>query len=543
MKLQYKLMLLICSLLFIVVVAIGSQFQMMQANSLKEQTGLRALHVAETVAAMPDLREAFSQPQPWKIIQPIAEKVRIKTGAEFVVVGNREGVRYSHPVPERIGKGMVGGDNQPVLEGHSIISEAQGSLGRSLRGKAPIFDDQGKVIGIVSVGFMIEDIEQEAVASRQKIMLLAAITLLIGILGAMLIAYSVKRSIFGLEPKEISRLYQEKWAILESIREGILAINTQGIITMANQTAVKLIGYPEKTDITGWSILDIIPNSRLIEVTRAGVAEYDQQMVIGDNVVVVNRLPILDHKGRIIGAVSSFRSKSELYRLTEEVTQVRKYAEALRAQTHEFSNKLYMISGLIQLESYQEAIEIITRESNVQQNLIQFIMKEIPDPMIGGLLIGKFNRANELKVNFMIDRESTFRDIPKSIDRNDVVTIIGNLLDNAMDAVMESTSTDKQVSAFFTDIGDDLIIEVEDNGVGIPEEDAEKIFELGYSTKGKHDRGFGLALVKQAISQLQGYITFSRNTSGTGGTLFTVVIPKQAGKDGDLKYAGGTIST
>ncbi len=538
MKLQYKLMLLICSLLFIVILVIGFISQIMQANTLKEQIGLRALNVAETVAAIPEIREAFRQPEPSRIIQPIAERVRIKTGAQFVVVGNREGVRYSHPIPDRIGKGMVGGDNQPVLAGHSIISEADGSLGRSLRGKAPILDDQGKVIGIVSVGFLIEDIEQEAIPSRQKIILIGAVTLLVGIIGAMLIAYSVKRSIFGLEPKEISRLYQEKEAILESIREGILAINTQGIITMANQTALKIIGCSEEADITGKSILDIIPNSRLLEVTRSGKAEYDQEMVIGDNVVVVNRLPILDHKSRIIGAVSSFRNKSELYRLTEEVTQVRKYAEALRAQTHEFSNKLYMISGLIQLESYQEAVEIITQESNVQQNLIQFIMKEIPDPMIGGLLIGKFNRANELKVSLTIDRESTFRDIPKHLDRNSLVTIIGNLLDNAMDAVLESDSSEKQVTAFFTDLGDDLIIEIEDNGIGIRDEDADKIFELGYSTKGQHDRGYGLALVKQAVTQLQGYVTFSRSSTGMGGTLFTAVIPKHVEKESDQKHAG-----
>ncbi|MGC5326753.1 ATP-binding protein [Brevibacillus sp. SYSU BS000544] len=537
MKLQYKLMLLICSLLFIVIVAIGAISQIMQARALKEQIGLRALNVAVTVASIPEIKNAFSQREPWTVIQPIAEKVRLRTGAEFVVVGNREGIRYSHPIFERIGKEMVGGDNHPVLAGQSIISEAEGSMGRSLRGKAPILDDDGNVIGIVSVGFLIRNIENEAIYSLHRLILFGTAMLVLGISGAILIAYNVKRSIFGLEPTEISRLYQEKFAILESIREGIIAVNTKGTITLANQTAVKLLGLAEGTDITGKSIADFIPTSRMLEVTQSGKAEFDQELVLGDNVVVVNRLPIYDHKSRIIGAVSSFRSKSELYRLTEEVTQVRKYAEALRAQTHEFSNKLYMISGLIQLESYQEALDVITQESNVQQNLIQFIMKEIPDPMIGGLLIGKFNRAQELKVNLIIDRESSLRDVPKGLDRNAMVTIIGNLLDNAMDAVLETDHLEKVVTIFFTDLGDDLIIEVGDNGKGIREEAADKIFELGYSTKNGLDRGFGLALLKKAVSQLQGYVTFSRNTLGTG-TLFTVVIPKHAGKEGDPKHAG-----
>ena len=183
-----------------------------------------------------------------------------------------------------------------------------------------------------------------------------------------------------------------------------------------------------------------------------------------------------------------------------------------------------MISGLIQLESYQEAIELITRESDIHQNLFQFIMKEIPDPMIGGLLIGKFNRASELKVQLEIDRESSFKDVPDSVDRSSLVTIIGNLIDNAMEATFENALPTKDVKVFFTDLGEDLIIEVEDNGCGISEEQAAAIFEMGFSTKSEENRGFGLALVKQAIERLGGYITFNRGTDV--GTVFTVAIPK-----------------
>jgi two-component system, CitB family, sensor kinase len=187
-----------------------------------------------------------------------------------------------------------------------------------------------------------------------------------------------------LEPEEIGRLYQEKRAILESIREGVVSIDSHGIITMANQTACHMFGLSDGFDLSGQHIEAVAPNLSLLTVVRTGRPVFDQQIIIANQDVVANTLPVLDQRGRVIGAVSSFRNKSELNRLIEELSQVREYAEALRAQTHEYSNKLYTISGLIQLESYREAIEFITHESGVHQNLLQFVMKEIPDPLIGG---------------------------------------------------------------------------------------------------------------------------------------------------------------
>lgn len=525
MRLHHKLILLIGSLLFSVVIIMGAIFHDMEVKMIKEQIGQRALTLAETIASTPEVQKAFDSSDPSKIIQPFAENIRKKTGAEFIVVGNREGIRYSHPIPERLGRKMVGGDNGEVLKGKPIISEAVGSLGPSLRGKAPVFNEEKQVIGVVSVGFSISDIEEMTDVYRNRIIWFALLILMVGAFCAMMIAYGVDKALFGLKPKEIGRLYMEKQAILESIREGLIAVNAQGHITMINHTALEFLDLEEGSPVLGKKIFDVVPNSRLLEVIRTGQAEYDQEMMIGENIVVANRLPVCSDDAGVIGAVASFRNKSELYRLTEELSQVKRYAEALRAQTHEYSNKLYMISGLIQLESYQEAIELITRESDIHQNLFQFIMKEIPDPMIGGLLIGKFNRASELKVQLEIDRESSFKDVPHSVDRSSLVTIIGNLIDNAMEATFENALQAKSVKVFFTDLGEDLIIEVEDNGSGISEEEAEHIFDFGFSTKSKENRGFGLALVKQAIDRLGGYITFDRGD--TTGTVFTVAIPKQ----------------
>lgn len=525
MKLQTKLILLICLLILVVILLIGVLFEDILTDSVEEQIGQKALKVAETVALIPEIRNAFAEPEPWKTIQPIVEDIRGIIEAEYIVIGNELGIRYSHPIVERIGKEMVGGDNGPVLEGRSIISHAVGSMGPALRGKTPIFDDQGQVIGIVSVGFLMEDILAIEHKYRMEFIITLSITVLLAIVGSVLIARSVKKAIFGLEPNEIGRLYQEKEVILESIREGILAVNREGYITMANQTSYSILGLPEGTDLQGKYITEVLQNSRLPEVLKTGKSEYDQEMLIGDREVVVNRIPILDRQQQVIGAVSSFRYKSELYRLTQELSQVKSYAEALRAITHEHSNKLYLISGLLQLGSHQEAIDLITHESGVHQSLLHFIMREIPDPMIGGILIGKFNRAKELRVQLEINRESSFRDLPASIDRSDLVTILGNLIDNAMEAVLEANTQHKGVTVFLTDLGADLIIEIEDTGQGIPEDIGEAIFEYGFSTKETENRGVGLHLVKRAVEKLNGYLTY---TSGSdGGTFFTVAIPKK----------------
>lgn len=526
MRFQSKLILVICTLLLCVIAILGCSFEYMLANALKKEIGTRALHVAETVAAMPEIKRAFSDSVPSRTIAPLAEKIRRETHADFVTVGNREGIRYSHPIPERIGKKMQGGDNQPVFAGQSIVSETTGSLGPALRGKAPIFNEAGQVIGVVSVGFLLEDVQKTIHSYRDKIFAIGLIALALGVIGTLWIARSVKQAIFGLEPSQIGQLYQEKQAILESIREGIVAVNASGTITMANQTALQLLGLDSSKEITGKPADEILDSFRLLEVLKAGRAIVDQETWMAGHVLVVNCVPILDAHNQIVGAVASFRDKSELYRVIEELSRVKEYAEALRAQTHEYSNKLYLISGLIQLESYREAIEFITRETDVHVNHTRFIMREIPDPIIGGLLLGKLNRASELKVKLEIDRESSFRDIPAWIDRHHLITIMGNLVDNALEAVLAPGAFAREVNVFLTDIGEVLLFEVEDRGPGIPDEHAARLFELGFSTKAQKNHGFGLALVKQAVEQLNGHVSHTPNPDG--GTIFTVVIPKEA---------------
>lgn len=523
MRLQTKLMLLICTLLTIVIVAITMTFQQLWITSLKRQIGTEALHLAKTIAAMKEIRNAFDSKRPTDIVLPIVESIRVDTSAEFIVVGDRNGIRIAHPLADRIGKPMVGGDNEPVFNGQAIISEAHGSMGPSLRGKAPIYNEQGALVGVVSVGFLMEEIFADASPYQIRIVLIALIVLGVGIVGSIFITRNVKRSIHGLEPEQIGRLYQEKETVLESVREGIIAVNKQGYITIMNQAAFELMGIRERR-LTGTHITSIFPKTQLIDVIDTGISQHDVDMKIGDRMLLTNRVPILNEEQRVIGAVASFRNKSDLYQLTEQLSQLRNYADGLRAQTHEYSNTLHLIAGLIHLESYQEALDVISKESDIHQSFVQFIMQEISEPIVGGLLIGKFNRANEVGVQLYIDPSSSFKHVPEHIDRYKLVTIVGNLIDNAIEAV-QSVEGDKQIFVTLTDWGKEIMIEVEDTGAGIPDEVGERIFSLGFTTKIGEHRGFGLVLVKESVEDLNGVMMY-QTKEDKQGTVFTIVIPK-----------------
>ncbi|MGE6718769.1 ATP-binding protein [Peribacillus frigoritolerans] len=527
MRLHTKLMLGICTLIILMGGIFEVIFINILENNLKQETGEKALSVAQTISLLPEIKQAFRTDHPSVMIQPIAERIRRQIDAEFIVIGDENETRLSHPNPDLIGKKMVGGDNAEVWDGKSIITESTGTLGPSIRGKSPIIANE-KVIGVVSVGYLQDDIEKEVSSIQRKIVLIISFILIGGLLVAFFISFNIKKAILGLEPKEIAWMFQEKHAILESIHEGIIAIDVHGKITVVNETAHKILHIPKDVMLRGQKIEEVITHTHLLDVVSTARAEYDQEFMIDGEVFLASRIPILNGQGEIIGAVASLRNKSELSNLLQELSHVKAYAEGLRAQTHEYSNRLYTLLGLIQLGSYKEAMDFISKEVDVTQGFIHFLMKEVPDPIIAGFILGKVSLASELKIDFTIDRESSFKDIPSEIDRDLLVTIIGNLINNAFEAVRENEREEKRVSLFVTDLGKELIIEVEDNGKGMSSEVTELIFRNGFTTKSHQtNSGIGLSLVQEAIDGLGGYITFS--TKEGEYTIFTVAIPKDRG--------------
>ncbi|SHI95504.1 two-component system, CitB family, sensor histidine kinase DcuS [Malonomonas rubra DSM 5091] len=519
-RLQAKLSLLVTALLILLVSLIGALFSDSAEKLLREQIGKKALEVAQSVAINQQIRQGL-RARDADMVQPVAEAIRQATGAEYVVVGDNNEIRFSHPDPENIGKRFVGGDLGPALrEGRSYASEAVGTLGPSLRGIVPIRGDDGDVVGFVAVGYLISNIESMIQDKRMEIFGYVGIVLLFGVFGATAIAHGLKSAIMGLEIHEIAALFHERNAIIGAIREGIIAVDGDGKLSFVNVAARQYLGEEFDLKLRGVPLKDVCPCPELALALERGEKLLDQEMVLQDRPMIVSILPLAAERG---GLVASFRPKDELDRLARELSHAQEYSELLRAQTHEYSNKMHTIAGLLQLGAQQEALDLVINEASGYQQLIRNLAEAVPDPVIAGVILGKYNRACELKIDLEFDAQNSFADLPPELEREPLVTILGNLIDNAFDAVRESN--DKPlVRLYLTDLGPDLIIEVEDSGPGVAEEVAATLFDSGVSTKEGGARGTGLALVKRAVESVGGEITFSDGE--LGGALFTVIIPK-----------------
>lgn len=527
-SIRLQVLMLVGALVALMLVLQGTYMNARRAEIISEQIGLRALGVARTVAVIPELIDAFTAPEPALLIQPIAERIRMETGAEYVVVGNHEGIRYAHPVEERLGQAMVGGDNdRALIHGESYVSEATGTLGEAIRGKAPVFNRDGDIIGIVSVGFLIDDVEIDVRRYMELSWLPILLAVLGGLMGALWIARHFKQVILGLEPYEIARLVMEKEAILQSIHEGILAINKEGKVTLLNQAARRLMGVAAHEDLLNKPVQEVVPNSRLLEVLNAGEHQYDQETWIGDHPMVVNRVPII-HGGQLEGAVATFRSQREIMELSKALNEASADVDSLRVQAHEFSNRLYTVSGLLQLGRPDEALALIQQESRVAQEQVGFLVEHVSDAVISGMLLGKMLRAEQRGIQFSMPDSCSLHVELSSAGQEALMTVLSNLLDNAFDAVLMQTKaqTDSvpHVRLFFTDLGHQLVFEVEDSGPGIDPAQLETLLQQGFTTKpGKH-RGIGLAQVQRLCGQFGGELTME--DGDLGGACFIVTVNK-----------------
>lgn len=525
--LQARMIYLVCLLVLFLTLVSGAIYTAIVGELLEEQIGKRALLVSHTVAKIPLVKRKIIAPHPDGTLQELAESIRQEVGAEFIVIGNKRGIRFSHPVPERIGRAMVGGDNAPALErGEAYVSRAVGTLGPSIRGKVPIFNDAHEVIGVVSVGYLQEGVRNLVWDRQLKVGLLIGILMLVGVFGAVQISSNFKKAIFGLEPEQIARLFSERSSIIESIREGIVAIDRDAHVTVTNRQALEILGKESENEVVGRHIRDVLPGARLSRILTGGGERIDQELAVGDATLIINTVSMREGNN-IIGAVASFRRRDELEVMARQLSQVKEYSELLRAQTHEYSNKLHTIAGLIEIGHNKEAIELIGRESAGYQGLIAFLAKAVPHPLLAAFLIGKFNHAQELRIDFQIDPESQMIDVPSELNREKLLTILGNLIGNAFEAAKEN-GQDAVVRLSMTDAGHDLIFEVEDSGRGVAPDIVARIFERGFTTRGAEDRGQGLYLVNRALKDLGGQIT--QDDSELGGARFTVYIPKKGRK-------------
>ncbi|MDP1510119.1 sensor histidine kinase [Paenibacillus ottowii] len=540
MRFQTKLMVFISLLVLVVTGLLGLSLRFMITSALYEEIGKRALTVANTLAVDAQVRDALEQTDTTQLRAQINEAVKpvqASSGADFITIADRHLIRQWHVNPERIGQPMMDPLNNKVLQGQPSITQSTGSLGPSLRAKTAVYDEQGRAIGLVSVGFLMTDVVQNIRTYTYTWLWFMVGALMIGIVGSLVIARRVRHELHELEPVEIGRLYQEKQAILESIGEGIIAVNSNGQVTLANPQAVRLLGLPPETSLYGYELRHLADTAdQLVDILAADIIEEDpskkpdqeqdvfnKEIEIQERIVVVSRVPIKDRFGRMLGTVASLRDKTELLRMTRQLTEVKDYADVLRSQTHEYTNRLYLISGLIQLECYDEAVNFITQESEDYRMHRSVSSSLSADSIIASLLISKKKQALEQGVVLHSYIKGVFSTPSATLEWSLLATIAGNLLDNAMEAVMIGPKPDRQVWFRLEEITEAIIVEVADNGSGISEDIQEKLFVKGASTKAEAGHGYGLALVQEYTERMRGSIKIQERPGG--GSIFEVYVP------------------
>jgi two-component system CitB family sensor kinase len=508
------------------IAAAGFAFSYVQTRSeLDAEAGAKSLDIAKTVATMPSVVDALERPRPATTIQPLMQSLRADTGAAFIVVADSSGIRYSHPNPDLIGTSLLndpGEDPQPVLAGHTFVGVQSGSLGRSMRAKVPIRDSTGRVVGLVSVGVLEKTVSAEMRRHLPTALIPPLLGLALGVVGSILLTRRIKRQTFGLEPPEIASLLEQREAILHAVREGTITVDTSGIVNLINDEAQRLLGLDRSA--VGRPLTELVPEGRPREILTGASPARDETILVDRRVVVVNRVPV-ELRGRPVGSVITLRDRTELETLTRELDDVQSLADALRAQEHEFSNRMNVVSGLIELGRHDDAVRFINRNSQLHQDLAAELMESVGDPVLSALLLGKASVASERGVDFAVTVDGT---LPRAVsDPNGLVVVIGNLIDNALDSAHDGPGeAGVEVGVWVAE--DELVISVHDSGAGIPADMATEIFTDGFTTKvatsGSRRRGLGLALVSQEVARRRGRI----EVRSDGGATFTVRLPLSA---------------
>ena len=390
-------------------------------------------------------------------------------------------------------------------------------------------DDNNNVVGYVVTGYSDDVLKNSAIDSIIFLLTMTAFGLAAGIFGAIYLARKVKDILFGLEPEAIAAMLQERNIILDSVREGVITIDEKGIITLVNieaETLLKDANVLGTDELVGRHIKDAMKNVEFERVLHHGKIITNAGVKIGDTLFIITSVPLkLDE--RIIGAVFTFRKKSVVEELANQLTGFKNYSTALRAQTHEFMNKMHVIMGLIDMEAYDELKEFTKEVAYNRQSEVSYVVTRLRDITLAGFVLGKISRSRELDIDFSLSEESEIHNDLEVPSVHDLVLIVGNIVENAFDA-LANYEGERIVSLSILDFDKEIVITVEDSGPGISNKIINNLYERGVSSKGK-GHGYGLYLVKQCVENLQGTIDIE---STDEGTTFTVRLPIK--RDGEI---------
>lgn len=507
-----RIFLLILVVSVFIIAALAQYFTASFEDYLATHVRDMAMNQAKIIASNDSIITAVKH-RDYKRLATIADKLQSGTDFDYVVIGDTNSIRLYHPNPEKIGYPMQFTKPGALEKGESYFITGKGSIGMAMRAKTPIFDDDGKIIGVVSIGYLISKID----SWRSDFLLPMAGVFILLLLVLMLLSWffaaHIRRQMLGMEPKQIARVVRQQEALFSSVYEGLIAVDPDGYITAINRSARKMLGLSSPgRKWLGKPVSEVVQPA---DFFTQQIAEKRQDAMVNFNglSVIANREAIRSGD-ELLGAIISFRSKDEIATLNAQLTQIKQYVESLRTLRHEHLNWMSTINGLLQMKEYDKVLAMVQGESQAQQQLIDSLRGAFADRQVAGLLFGKVQRARELGLTMTIVPGSQLHQLPEGLDSTEFAAIVGNLLDNAFEASLRTQQGNKVVELYLSDEGDDVIIEVADQGCGVPEALREKIFEQGVSTRtdepGEH--GIGLYLIASYVRRCDGVITLEDNS-------------------------------
>jgi two-component system CitB family sensor kinase len=501
------------ALLTIVLVLSLAVSSLVLRRDLEGQFEQRALAIARSVAQDEGLSRMVleSPPATQGPVQVEAEKVRRATQALYVVVTNASGVRYSHPNRSLIGR-RVSTDPSEALAGRELVAIQRGTLGDSARGKVPLRAENGAVVGEVSVGISIVELNTNMAELALLLALIAGAALAVGVLGAITLARRLRRITLGLEPEEMADLLREHAAVLGGVREGVLAIDRAGRVTVCNSEAVRLLGGEVRLGET----LARSGAPKVVEALFAAkTAPLGALRVIGEQLVLATRLPV-QREGQDLGMVLILRDRSDLDELGRELEATRALTDALRAQAHEYTNRLHALNGMLHLGHVEQAQSYL-------EDLNGSVSHEtgVEDPYLAGLLAAKSAAASEAGVRLTIGEPTWVTG--RLRHPLDVVTVVGNLVDNAIRAARDGQRRPAWAEVTLVSDEDDLLVHVVDSGQGVTPAEIDSVFASGFTTRDVEpdQHGLGLGLARQTARRHGGEVVLEHAGDDQRGAVFT----------------------
>ncbi|MET8097435.1 ATP-binding protein [Streptomyces sp. NPDC005236] len=503
-------------------------------SQAEEAASRQAMAVARSVADAPSVHAAIGTADPTGELQPYSLRVQRDTGVDFVTIMDPRGIRWTHPDEKLIGRHFLG-HIRPALEGRSFTETYTGSLGASVRAVTPIREG-GRTIGLVSAGIRVDAISERVQDQVTALIGVAAGALLLGGIGTYVINARLRRSTHGMNAAELSRMHDYHQAALHAVREGLLMLDGQFRVALMNDGGRELLGVTD--GVIGRSVAQLGLPAPLTGALLSARPRMDEVHLTDERVLVVNTSPVSGGERR--GTVVTLRDVTELQALTGELDSERGFTQALRSQAHEAANRLHTMVSLIELGRAEEAVAFATAELELAQALTDEVVSAVSEPVLAALLLGKAAQANERGVELVVSEDSGIDDglLPASLTPRDLVTVLGNLIDNAMDAAQGTVGARVTVTAFTEESA--LVLRVADTGSGVDPAHAEQVFRRGWSTKpaGPGGRGLGLALARQTVIRHAG--TLEVYEGADGGAEFEVRLPLPSPAAGQVPAGNGT---